>query len=117
MNWDTYGRFCTLRQSYTDSMQHDSPQTLSGSSTSTDAEKMEYSLSSDLRKESPLHPRRTLDQFYYGSLNDTSSRDADQVISKWANLKSGNDGRETAESESLMIMIDQLWCWVLDNSM
>lgn len=76
---------------------------------------MEDFLAQYLHKDS-LHPRRTLDQFYYGSLNDTSSRDRDQVISKWTGSIVGNDGRAAAVDDSLMIMIDQLWCWVLDDS-
>lgn len=31
----------------------------------------------------PVHPRRTLDQFYYHMLEDTKERDQDQVISRY----------------------------------
>lgn len=62
------------------------------------------------------HPRRTLDQFYYPALNDTSDRDADQTISKWSGKKLPPNGRDKAVDDSLLIMVDQLWCWVLDDS-
>ena len=62
------------------------------------------------------YPRRTLDQFYYPALGDTSARDADQTISKWTGSGFGRHGRASAAPDSLLIMVDQLWCWVLDNS-
>jgi hypothetical protein len=67
---------------------------------------------------SSLHPRRTLDQFYYPSLEDTSARDADQTISKWSDRGSNraSKGKWVVSDDSLLIMVDQLWCWVLDES-
>jgi hypothetical protein len=64
----------------------------------------------------PLHPRRTLDQFYYSSLRNTDARDADQTISKWTGAGLRADGRLSAADDSLLIMVDQMWCWVLDDS-
>ncbi|KAJ4346336.1 uncharacterized protein N0V89_010265 [Didymosphaeria variabile] len=63
-----------------------------------------------------VHPRRSLDQFYYPSLVDTSTRDADQTISKWTGNNLGNDGRETAAYDRALLMADQLWCWAIDDS-
>ncbi|KAK3294459.1 uncharacterized protein B0H64DRAFT_188360 [Chaetomium fimeti] len=63
----------------------------------------------------PLHPRRTLDQFYYSSLWNTSTRDSDQTISKWTGTGVEPGGRQRAASSSRLIMVDQLWCWVLDE--
>lgn len=64
----------------------------------------------------PLHPRRTLDQFYYSSLRNTSTRDSDQTISKWTGVGVELGGRQSAHGSSRLIMVDQLWCWVLDES-
>jgi hypothetical protein len=63
------------------------------------------------------HPRRTLDQFYYPALDDTSSRDADQTVSKWSGKDLGRDGRQQAVDDSLLVLVDQLWCWVVDEGM
>jgi hypothetical protein len=65
----------------------------------------------------PNHPRRTLDQFYYPALSDTSARDADQTISKWSGTSLPEDGGPQATNESVLTMVDQLWCWVVDESM
>jgi hypothetical protein len=56
-----------------------------------------------------------LDQFYYPALDDTTAWDADQTVSKWSGRDLGTDGRNTAAPDSLLIMVDQLWCWVLDE--
>jgi hypothetical protein len=61
-----------------------------------------------------LHPRRTLDQYYYPSLQETSARDADQTLSKWTGSNIPQDGKDRAGDDSLLVMVDQLWCWVLD---
>ena len=58
----------------------------------------------DCRKTSSLHPRRTLDQFFYSTLPETSARDSDQVVSK--NTKLSHGGKK-------MVMVDQLWLWAL----
>lgn len=56
--------------------------------------------------EPSLHIRRTLDQSYFLNLNDTSQRDQDQVVY-----------RATRGHGSLtrVVMVDQLWLWVLDE--
>jgi hypothetical protein len=63
------------------------------------------------------HPRRTLDQFYYPALDDTSIRDADQTISKWSGKDVDKDGKLKATHDSLLVMVDQLWCWVVDEGL
>lgn len=87
----------------------------------------------------PLHPRRTLDQAYYWTLKTTRSRDRDQVVYRATtansesfhryNLKKGqfedhehmkensNGCRDCADKikkVSRVIMVDQLWMWILD---
>ncbi|PSS00996.1 hypothetical protein BD289DRAFT_423157 [Coniella lustricola] len=52
-----------------------------------------------------LHPRRTLDQFFYHGI-DTSKRDIDQVVYRYC--------RDYRGSEELkLFMVDQLWMWIL----
>lgn len=59
-----------------------------------------------LHLDKPLHLRRTLDQFYYTNIRDTSDRDRDQVLSKY--------GPESALVGSRpILMVDQLWLWIL----
>lgn len=78
--------------------------------------KLKNGTKTDTAEETRTHPRRTLDQFFYSSLSDTKKRDADQTVSKWTGAEPPEEGWEEAQSDSLMIMIDQLWCWVLDKS-
>jgi vacuolar-type H+-ATPase subunit C/Vma6 len=59
------------------------------------------------QKDHPLHIRRTLDQFYYYMLNNTSDRDKGQVVSRYV--------KRTFGDPSLVMMVDQLWLWVLDG--
>ncbi|KAI0126573.1 hypothetical protein BJ170DRAFT_684158 [Xylariales sp. AK1849] len=92
-----------------------------------------------LESEPPcLHPRRTLDQAYYWTLDNTRSRDRDQVVyrSTTANLESFhryrasdckwpkheeyhidgncNECRANIQKVSRVVMVDQLWMWILD---
>ncbi|KLU82794.1 hypothetical protein MAPG_01862 [Magnaporthiopsis poae ATCC 64411] len=64
---------------------------------------------------SPLHLRRSLDQFFYTSLSDTRARDADQTVSKWTGAYAGEEGRDRAARDSLLLIVDQLWVWILDD--
>jgi hypothetical protein len=61
----------------------------------------------DSSNSSSLHPRRSLDQFFYSSLPETSSRDQDQVVSK--NMPKDSRGGKK------MIMVDQLWLWLIET--
>ncbi|KAK3384848.1 hypothetical protein B0H63DRAFT_172340 [Podospora didyma] len=58
-------------------------------------------------KTKSLHPRRSLDQFFYSSLPETISGDHDQVVYK---------NTVNAPGGQMMIMVDQLWQWLLDSS-
>ena len=84
----------------------------------------------------PLHPRRTLDQSYYWTLKDTRKRDRDQVVYRgtapnpkfmhhkcFKGRKVDNNVKETCRQckEDVrkvprVVMVDQLWMWVLDES-
>lgn len=85
---------------------------------------------------SPLHPRRTLDQSYYWTLRDTRSRDRDQVVyrgtapshklihhhcpDKFTERQRGEPGceqcQQNAKKVARVVMVDQLWMWILDES-
>jgi len=53
----------------------------------------------------PLHIRRTLDQFYYHTLDCTDERDQKQTVSRYHD----RNPRQT----KVVAMVDQLWLWVL----
>lgn len=96
-----------------------------------------------LNEEPPLHPRRTLDQAYYWTLDNTESRDRDQVVYRatramgqsfhrydpenkiWqAHRRQSDKDRDSGEGcrdcrdhvrkVSRLVMVDQLWLWILD---
>ncbi|KAI1765767.1 hypothetical protein GGR53DRAFT_488981 [Hypoxylon sp. FL1150] len=60
-----------------------------------------------LKSNPPLHPRRTLDQFFYHGI-DTSARDTDQVVYRYC--KENND-------EPKVFMVDQLWLWIIGKDL
>lgn len=60
-----------------------------------------------LHSSTQLHIRRTLDQFYYHSI-DTERRDRDQVVYRYCKEK---------KKERKIFMVDQLWCWVLGDGL
>ncbi|RYP64457.1 hypothetical protein DL771_008745 [Monosporascus sp. 5C6A] len=88
----------------------------------------------------PLHPRRTLDQAYYWILDSTRKRDRDQVVYRGTTAKPGDfhtydreadewvehkefriEGecdkcRTNIQKLSRVVMVDQLWMWILDES-
>lgn len=57
----------------------------------------------------PLHIRRTLDQFHYYMTDDTEARDTDQVLSRYFLGKYPN-------KPVPVMMVDQLWLWIVDSS-
>ncbi|KAK4113033.1 hypothetical protein N656DRAFT_797576 [Canariomyces notabilis] len=74
------------------------------------------------RSKMPLHCRRTLDQFTYHMLEDTKERDDTQVVTKWAKehpkrreveYDAENDSASHKHDANPVLMIDQLWLWVL----
>ena len=60
---------------------------------------------------SNCHPRRTLDQSYYFTLSEDemSARDRDQVVSRYSTEVLG-------KKDPYLLMVDQLWLWVVDTS-
>lgn len=65
-----------------------------------------------VKEDPPLHIRRTLDQYYFVTLDDTSQRDKDQVV-----YRGTLDQKRETKSQSRVVMVDQLWLWILDDSM
>jgi hypothetical protein len=61
-----------------------------------------------LFEDKALHVRRTLDQFYYYTLKSTETRDSDQVLSRYT-------ADEEVLGNRLVIMVHQLWLWVLED--
>ncbi len=55
----------------------------------------------------PLHPRRTLDQFFYHGI-DTAIRDSDQVVYRYC---------QRHDIEKKVFMVDQLWLFVLSKDL
>ncbi|KAI1635964.1 hypothetical protein F4809DRAFT_641949 [Biscogniauxia mediterranea] len=55
----------------------------------------------------PLHPRRTLDQFFYHGI-DTSARDTDQVVYRYC---------KRHHVETKVFMVDQLWLWIIGKDL
>ncbi|KAK9414711.1 hypothetical protein SUNI508_10994 [Seiridium unicorne] len=92
-----------------------------------------------LMSDPPLHPRRTLDQAYYWSLNTTRARDQDQVVYRHTTPDAGAfhtydrdkfewNGHEEIKGDQIcedctanikkvsrLVMVDQLWMWILDS--
>jgi hypothetical protein len=70
-------------------------------------------------REKCVHVSRALHQFYYYSLN-THARDTKQVITTYVkNRRSKATGQlpKPDGSSPEIFMVDQLWLWVLDESM
>lgn len=78
----------------------------------------------------------TLDQYYYPTIFNTNDRDNDQVISKYiikqnrsktkqypdqdSDNRSSIDANEKLREEDsvkTILMVDQLWIWIIDDSM
>ncbi|KAK6857196.1 hypothetical protein PG995_007383 [Apiospora arundinis] len=79
------------------------------------AEQMDYEADERLLRDyvtadPPLHIRRTLDQYCFVNLDDTSKRDKDQVVYR------GTLDKRDSRTQSRVIMVDQLWLWILDNN-
>lgn len=85
----------------------------------------------------PIHPRRTLDQAFYWTLNSTKKRDKDQVVYRGTTTRPADFHRYNVDDGvfpdhtgllghcrtctsnikkvSRVVMVDQLWMWVLDE--
>lgn len=69
-----------------------------------------------LNHKPPLHVRRTLDQFYYHMLKDTTTRDQDQVV--YRKQKDSIRVRSHSRLKNIKIfMVDQMWLWIIDGKL
>ncbi|KAK0730919.1 hypothetical protein B0H67DRAFT_475130 [Lasiosphaeris hirsuta] len=69
-----------------------------------------------LTSDKPVHCRRTLDQYSYYMLETTESRDLDQVVYKEPRGEKARDERiPPGARHRPVIMIDQLWLWILPD--
>ncbi|KAK7422443.1 hypothetical protein QQZ08_009495 [Neonectria magnoliae] len=81
------------------------------------ADQMDYAADERLLRENinrdppPLHIRRTLDQYYFLTPEDTSERDRDQVVYRGTKAGLSFHTRNTR-----VVMVDQLWLWILDDN-
>lgn len=76
-----------------------------------DYEADERLLRENLHHNPPLHIRRTLDQSYFLTLEDTAVRDKDQVV-----YRETREGRSFHTRNTRVVMVDQLWLWILDGN-
>jgi hypothetical protein len=63
-----------------------------------------------LHSSPPLHMRRTIDQYYYPTVEDSTQRDQDQIMFR------GTRSRNDPDAMARVVMVDQLWLWILDDS-
>lgn len=73
---------------------------------------IQHGLDTDSSSEPPLHIRRTLDQAYFLNLKDTSERDKDQVVYRATKRPFRDPG---SGNVTRVVMVDQLWLWILDE--
>jgi ankyrin repeat protein len=59
------------------------------------------------------HQRRTLDQFFYRNIT-TDERDNDQVVYRYQKC-TALSGEETTDPECKIIMVDELWMWIVND--
>lgn len=126
MSWMTYGKYQNPRTKYGSSnhatitskteFSAEEKETPSKDQKSSSVSKILTSWPLVRTIKRPQYLRRTLDQFYYPSLTNTSARDKDQTISKWSGTPLEQHGRNEAATDSAMIMVDQFWCWIIDKS-
>ncbi|KAL9109115.1 MAG: hypothetical protein Q9227_006206 [Pyrenula ochraceoflavens] len=60
-----------------------------------------------------IHKSRSLDQFYYQTLENMSERDADQVATRYITGKRETEVQKL--SDWTILRVDQLWLWVIDE--
>lgn len=61
-----------------------------------------------------LHVRRTLDQFFYGTEEDTKDRDESQVVYEYTKIH--EQDMPSSKDGPIFMMVDQLWLWVLQDA-
>ena len=119
IHWETRSRALGIKQ-FLKNLEHPQPQV---------NDKLEDFICAYLSKESlaeynPLHLRRTLDQYCYYTLESTIDRDEDQLLSRVFSSRELKSQQvainkklyDIFEPHKPILMVDQLWLWVLNNS-
>ncbi|KMK62050.1 hypothetical protein Y699_02891 [Aspergillus fumigatus Z5] len=126
LHWDTYWNLIQRRKVVQDRLRQGRSRPVPGKISKAHLEsKLIWKF---LGSEPPIHLRRTLDQFGYPNLRSTAARDDDQMLwkrtRKSINLKDeiGDSARLESDSsvpdvfeDGKVLMVDQLWLWVLDQ--
>ncbi|KAL4807295.1 hypothetical protein BDV18DRAFT_137389 [Aspergillus unguis] len=127
LHWDTYWNLLQRRRVIEERLRQ-------GRSRPVPEEIFRSSLESKLiwkflGNEPPIHIRRTLDQFGYPNLRSTVARDDDQMLWKRTRkqinlsdelgnsipLRDGSDPRDSVFVDGKVLMVDQLWLWIVDH--
>ncbi|CAI7584579.1 unnamed protein product [Penicillium crustosum] len=130
LHWDTYRNLILRRKVVQDRLKQGRSRPVPGrlSKASLEAQLIWTYLGS----EPPIHLRRTLDQYGYPNLRSTIARDDDQMLWKRTRrpalideqlkeyLQSAQDDPENEENfgefmDGTVLMVDQLWLWILDK--
>jgi hypothetical protein len=123
LHWDTFDGHQKRRDCLKRLERHPRPRVLNPPTTSTVSttatapppinaidKTLEHRLLEDYWTDSgPIHARRSLDGFYYPNMKDLEARDRDQVLYK--HTRDPSSGHSTAK----MLMVDQLWMWVVGD--
>ncbi|KAK7973144.1 hypothetical protein PG988_007278 [Apiospora saccharicola] len=116
MHWETSSRRAKMVEVINETIGHKKKDPALVDLTKKLAEQMDYEADERLlrdfvKADPPLHIRRTLDQYYFVTLDDTSQRDKDQVV-----YRGTLDKKRETKSQSRVVMVDQLWLWILDDN-
>ncbi|KAL9107404.1 MAG: hypothetical protein Q9227_007688 [Pyrenula ochraceoflavens] len=129
LHWDTYGRLVARREIIARRLKQGRVRPVSEDIANSSLEnKMIWQY---LGSNPPFHCRRTLDQFGYPNLRNTKARDDDQILYKRTReraphlksmrmtkqaKKAGKISKEPEIIEGNVLMVDQLWLWILDDT-
>jgi hypothetical protein len=130
LHWDTYKRLVERRDIIAERLKQGRVRPIGRkiqTSESLEAKMIWLCLESD----PPLHCRRTLDQFGYPNLRNTTARDDDQILYKrtkhdgiqsrksaatmGTHSKAGGYSSKTEIKDGKVLMVDQLWLWMIDS--
>ncbi|KAK3056434.1 hypothetical protein LTR09_002941 [Extremus antarcticus] len=65
---------------------------------------------------SSIHIRRTLDQFFYRTVN-TKFRDRDQVVTRYQQTHAHRNAGSPQQPNTRLLMVDQLWMWIVNSEL
>ncbi|KAH7093422.1 hypothetical protein FB567DRAFT_174060 [Paraphoma chrysanthemicola] len=85
------------------------------STSQSDHVKKMHNLISQYEVTSDIHVSRTLDQSYYYMMENTRTRDHDQVVYRYTREQSLKKLSQGKPSENRLLMVNQLWLWKIDE--